>query len=270
MQSNASSLPDYENPPVVEVVFGIRFESLRGLKAPHTGIFWDELNREKYPECEERSPIIFIPEVFGDGPLPPSVSIEQFDHPPLSRLLFVNKIKNHLIQIQQDGFFQNWRKLQADTKYPRYAELFPKLQSSWRLFTEFVNEQSIGDLKINQYELTYINNIPHGQGWMHTNEIGNVFCDFHHIKGERFLAEPESIGWRRIYRFPDNKGRLHVRMNQAVSRQTMDQVFVLDLTARGYSDEGMKAWFDMAHEWIVRGFADLTTSEIQEKVWKKE
>ena len=47
-------------------------------------------------------------------------------------------------------------------------------------------------------------------------------------------------------------------------------MFVLDLTTRGISNEGIQEWFDMAHEWIVRGFEDLTTSEIQEKVWKKK
>jgi len=270
MQSSPSSLPDYENPPIIEVVFGIHFETLQSFKAPHTGFFWDMLNREEYPECEERPPIGFVQEVFGETPPLPSVSIEQFSHPPLPRLLFINKVKNHLMQVQQDGFLQNWRKLQADTKYPQYEELFPKFLNSWELFSSFVKEQEIGELKVRQYELTYINHILRGQGWVYPNDVGSVFRDLRYSKDKRLLLEPESVAWRTTYRLPDNKGRLHVKINQAVSRQNKDQVFVLDLTARGISNEGIQEWFDMAHEWIVRGFEDLTTSEIQEKVWKKK
>jgi len=32
----------------------------------------------------------------------------------------------------------------------------------------------------------------------------------------------------------------------------------------------VKNWFDMAHEWIVRVFADLTGPSIQEAIWKKK
>ena len=28
-------------------------------------------------------------------------------------------------------------------------------------------------------------------------------------------------------------------------------------------------WFDLAHEWIVRGFADLTTEKIQQNIWRR-
>ena len=31
--------------------------------------------------------------------------------------------------------------------------------------------------------------------------------------------------------------------------------------------EGMEAWFDLAREWIVCGFADLTGDEIQKTIW---
>ncbi|MCK4292514.1 MAG: TIGR04255 family protein [Planctomycetes bacterium] len=270
MKSSPLSLPDYENPPVIEVVFGVHFETLRDFKAPHTGLFWDKLDREEYPDCEERPPIGFVQEVFGETPPPLAVSIEQLTHPPLPRLFFINKVRNHLVQVQQDGFLQNWRKLQADNKYPRYEELFPKFLDSWGLFTAFLKEQNIGEAKVRQYELTYMNHILRGEGWLYPNEVGSVFRDLSYAKNERFLAEPESVAWRTTYRLPDNKGRLHVRMNQAVSRQTKDQVFVLELTARGINDEGVQAWFDMAHEWIVRGFEDLTTMEIQEKIWKKK
>jgi hypothetical protein len=46
------------------------------------------------------------------------------------------------------------------------------------------------------------------------------------------------------------------------------------MIARGLGESkdrrGIREWFDTAHEWIVRGFADLTTDRIQTKVWRKE
>jgi hypothetical protein len=47
----------------------------------------------------------------------------------------------------------------------------------------------------------------------------------------------------------------------------------LDLTVRGIgshrSFDDMKEWFNIARVWIVRGFTDLTTDEMQTKVWRR-
>jgi hypothetical protein len=49
------------------------------------------------------------------------------------------------------------------------------------------------------------------------------------------------------------------------------RVFRFEITARGIgpdlSTNGMQAWFDLAHEWIVRGFADYTGLQIQREIW---
>jgi hypothetical protein len=36
------------------------------------------------------------------------------------------------------------------------------------------------------------------------------------------------------------------------------------------SPEGMWTWFDLAREWIVRGFTDLTGEEVQKQIWRKK
>ena len=49
------------------------------------------------------------------------------------------------------------------------------------------------------------------------------------------------------------------------------RVLRLEITARGignYSSRAnMQGWFELAHEWIVRGFADYTGTQIQQRVW---
>ena len=41
----------------------------------------------------------------------------------------------------------------------------------------------------------------------------------------------------------------------------------MDITVRGFNEGGMEKWFDIAREWIVRGFADLTGKDIQTKIF---
>jgi hypothetical protein len=51
-------------------------------------------------------------------------------------------------------------------------------------------------------------------------------------------------------------------------------VLLLDLTVRGIgrdkSPGGMTDWFDLAREWIVRGFTDLTGEDVQKNIWRKK
>jgi hypothetical protein len=51
-------------------------------------------------------------------------------------------------------------------------------------------------------------------------------------------------------------------------------MLLLELTVRGIgqfkSHEQMWEWFDLAHKWIVYGFADLTSKEVQKEIWKRQ
>jgi len=271
MEPISTALPDYENPPVNEVVFGIQFKKLQNLKSPHIGILWEKLGRNDYPECKEMPPIGHTIESFeGVHPQSPLITIEKFSHPPLPRLFFISSIKNKLIQIQEDRLHQNWRKIKSDDEYPRYVNLYPKFKESWRLFTSFADELKLGPMEIDQYELTYVNNIPRGEGWTDLFNINNVFRDFKSKLDNRFLPEPENISWRITYRLPNDTGRLHVSVRHAVSRELRDRILILDLTARGFIADKMDTWFDMAHEWIVKGFTDLTSESIQKSIWKRK
>lgn len=268
MEHSLSSLPDYDNPPVNEVVFGVQFSELN-IKAPDTGFFWDCLGKDEYPKCEEKSPMAPNMEVF-DSPPSSKPLFAQFECPPLPRLLFINKIENNLIQVQKDRFHQNWRKLKSDDEYPRYIKLYPEFVESWELFGTFVRETNVGELVPNQYELTYVNHIPRGQGWTNLVDVEKIFYEVKNKSNGAFLPEPESLSWRKTYRFPNNTGRLHVSLRPAMNRESKDQMIILDLTARGFVANDMKAWFDMAREWIVKGFSELTKGSIQNSIWKRK
>ena len=90
---------------------------------------------------------------------------------------------------------------------------------------------------------------------------------------ERFLPKPEKVGWQKEFLLPENKGHLIVSLKQAIRKEDKVPLLVLELKTRGIDEskkkEGIREWFDLAHEWIVRGFTDLTTPEIH-KIWERE
>lgn len=88
------------------------------------------------------------------------------------------------------------------------------------------------------------------------------------------MPDPTNIAWQVRFELPESKGWLNVKLNQATRKVDGIPSLILELTARGLGEEktekGMHDWFDLAHDWIVRGFTDLTEKEIQENIWKRE
>src|SRR6266478_4823403 len=112
-------LPEFERPPVNEVVCGVMFKSLEQLLTPYLGLLWESY--KEYPTCQETPPLIPIVETFGEGH---SRNKPEFaEIPPLQRVWFVHKNGNGIIQVQRDRFLHNWRKLKLEDTYPRYGQV---------------------------------------------------------------------------------------------------------------------------------------------------
>jgi uncharacterized protein (TIGR04255 family) len=270
MEKALQDLPDYETPPVIEVVCGVLFRSIDALLAPHFGLLWEKYKSE-YPGCREVAPLTPVIERFKEVP---AMDIQLGAVPPLPRIWFVHANDNGIIQVQRDRFLHNWKKVRPEDEYPRYPKVIEMFKDRLSKLESFLKENDLGVVEPLQYEMTYINHIPQGDGWTSLNEIGNVFPDFSlRLNEYRFLPEPEGINWRTSFVLPDQAGRLHVKIQHGKLRETGKPVVVLDLTVRGIgadrSSEAMKEWFDLAREWIVRGFADLTGEGVQKEIWRK-
>jgi uncharacterized protein (TIGR04255 family) len=266
----AQQLPEYENPPVNEVVCGIHFASIDTLLVPHFGIFWERFKPE-YPTCQQAAPLVSLIETFTGKPGLPQA--ELVDVPPLPRVWFVQKDGNGLIQLQRDRLLHNWRKLKKDDQYPRYNSVFAMFSQRLETFRAFLHDEKLGHIDPLQYEMTYMNHIFQGEGWDTTCDTGRVFPDFGWRQESRFLPCPEGVYWRTSFVLPDDAGRLHVTIRNGESSETGQPLYLLDMTVRGIgpdrSPEAMKSWFDTAREWIVRGFTDLTSPRIQADVWRR-
>ena len=262
INSSFSSLPSFKNPPINEVVCGVRFHPSDNFRIPHIGLLWERF-RSDYPIIQHAPPL-----VSAKG----EITIDTASGVPLPRVWFINKEDDQLIQFQVDRFYFNWRRRKND--YPRYSYVIKQFEYLWDIVVTFFNEFNYGELNPIECELSYINHIPKGEGWDTINDLSKIFSDFTWNQvAERFLPEPENVTWQTNFKLPEDSGHLTVSLKQAIRTEDKAPLIVFELTARGPAESNVKdsilKWFDLAHEWIVRGFVDLTTQEIQTKVWER-
>jgi uncharacterized protein (TIGR04255 family) len=263
---SSDSIYDFKNPPITEAVCGIAFRRLERFLAPHMGLLW-ALFRKDYPRVEEKSPLT-----------PPKQAIHEDESDSLvgiigrPRIWFVREDETRLIQVQQDRFLHNWKKVKTDDEYPRYGQLIEEFPAALDRFRNFVETEGLGNLEPIQYELTYVNVISEGEGFECLGRIGELLPDFRwRREGNRFLSKPDGINWTSFFPMAEESGRLRVTISDGRLKATNKPVIRLMLTAQGLpkdtAPEAMRAWFDLAREWIVRAFVDLTSESVQSDHW---
>jgi hypothetical protein len=274
MNARASDLPDYASPPVTEVVISLQFEPVGGLRAVHLGLLWQEF-RERYPRTEEHPPLAPVFEAFpGTGQPRISVQFQVLDAPPVPRVWFLNDPGTRLLQVQQDRFIHNWRKVGEGGAYPRYEGIRQTFADELEVFRRFLEREGLGTLRPNQCEVTYLNHIVPGECWQRPGQLEGVVTVWASGGSDGFLPEPEEARLTVCYVIPGPGGapigRLHGTLSPARRKADGQPILVLDLTARGRpSDEeieGALGFIDLGREWIVRGFTSLTTP-CQHRAW---
>lgn len=267
---DSSLLPEYESPPLTEVMCGITFKPINGMTAAHVGVLWSSYQPD-FPKIEEYAPTLSQIEIFSGQEFVPQLELTNV--PPLPREMFISTDDNFIIQIQRDRFIFNWRRQTDLDSYPRYPNVIEKFEANYNVFKRMMAEGQI-DNEIIQYELVYNNHIPKGDLWDSVGDIGKLFSFANTAIDGSLLSEPEHLNWRTSFALPEHSGRLHatIRTNSVRKSDNMP-IVVFELTVRGMatgsSDEARRIWFDQAREWIVKGFTDLTSSEAQERLWRR-
>jgi len=273
MKSEAKPLPQFANPPVCEVAISVQFERLGELRTPHVGLLWEEYKQHGLTRVEEHAPLQPELELFGSEIFSPHFEVT--DVPPVPRVWFINAGGTELVQVQQDRFVHNWRRPVGEGDYPRYTSIRKRFVEDLNVFEEFLARNSLGLLRPIQCEITYVNPIPlqDGPSPGRADRILKVVAPPIEMD---FLPEPEGIGLRLVYLMHNEEGgpigRLRV-LGDPVLGLDRRPLFMLQLAARGKPEgqtrEGIMRFMDRGHEWIVRGFADLTTKEMHER-WRKQ
>jgi uncharacterized protein (TIGR04255 family) len=241
----------------------MRFNTPDKLTAPHIGLLWDRF-RKDYPRVQHAPPLPGAQN---------QLQIDTFTGLPLPRMWFINRNDDQLIQFQVDQFYFNWRR--RENVYPRYNKVINDFESVVTIVEGFFKDNELGHIIPLGFELSYINHIPKGEGWEVFDDLPKIFHDFlwDQISG-RFLPKPTSISWGANFPLPQEKGNLTVSLKHAIRLSDKVPLLVLELKAKGEGDsisiKDIREWFDVAHEMIVLGFADLTNPEIQKSVWGRE
>ncbi len=251
----SAPLPKFSAPPINEVVAGVFHSAIDGFRLPHFGLFWDRV-KNQFPRCEHAPPLA-----------PPGVP----EGLPWPRVWLLGDDQTTLLQLQRDCFLFNWRRVVGDESYPHYSEVIDSFRRYRDEFACFLRDQELAPPGIHHCELSYINHIPAGEIWQNPSEIGNFMPDLKWREMERFLPDPESAAWKGVFALPEDYGSLTVSLSHRTRNTDGAPLYVLDLSAKGLGgDRGetrIAEWFETAHEWIVRGFCDLTDERIQVECW---
>ena len=268
MPDTARQPVKFERPPIVEVVCGVSFDLPKPLTSAYVGLFWSRIKQE-YPNTLDQPPAAAMVE--GPGLGSGVVEFQIVSLPPLRRAFFSSPDGRHLIQLQDDRFLLNWKKMEDADHYPSYANVIKKFREQYAVFTEFLEDVGLGAPRVTQLELTYVNIMDIAPD---SPPNSTLLVDHQLGPGERFLPKAEAINWQTSYALPDQNGRLHTVAQSARNvKKSGVPVLRLDLTARGMprgrDPKSCEAWFDLAHDWITYGFADITSHAAQKSLWRR-
>ena len=272
MTAAPEALPEFDAPPVVEVVLAVGFEPAYRLSNIDLMEAWCNLFKQRFPVATEQ-PHYAVPRETLEKIQIPQMELIASAEPPPSRLWLTTEDKGELIQLQHDWFARNWRKVGSGSKYPRYENhIRPAFERDLDTFATYMEKQGHNP-RFRQCEITYINHITANELW---NNHGEAFRLFRIINGSSYHTSPlESIAFRSSSLIHNSSkepvGRLYVEID-SVYDSVGHPIVRFSLTARGASidnnRDAVMEFLDLGRDRIVRSFVELTSEEIQQK-WSR-
>jgi uncharacterized protein (TIGR04255 family) len=270
-------LPSFRKPPLEEVALAVQFQpnAIDLLRAARIA----DAVRDRLPRREEQPGRPPMAEDFGPQPQEPPFQIEVLPGAPMPRLWFLSEDGSRLLQVQADLIAYNWRRAPEEVAtpepYPRYSRLRVDLVE----YLEEVDAVVTSDGEIltpNWCEVTYINHITAASEGTQRPRLQELLRGVEDLPDSEFLPAPEDAQVGIRYLIPGDegpRGRLTVSVFPGVRRTDLAQIWVMTLTARVLAAEGTRDGamdaLDLGHEWVVRGFNDLT-SEKMHTLWEEE
>jgi uncharacterized protein (TIGR04255 family) len=259
-------LPDFQSPPLDEVVVGVQFSAPPEYSILHASEIW-ALFKSDFPIVSEQPRLEPQFEIFGGNPQP-SFQFNFGPPPTRGRLWFSSVDKTHLFQFQEDRLLLNWRRQGQNSTYPRHEKLIEVFSDYLGKLDRLFKVNYVDGLNINQAEVTYLNTIP----LSNFSEAGDWIKLFGlpELKIELLNATLTEI-------VESAEGKPTARMSydvQPVWEQVTGQKAIrLSLTCRGKPGDESTAsalsFIAEARENIVRRFCDLTTEKAHE-IWGRQ
>lgn len=266
--SRPNNLPDYENPPLSEVVLGVQFVPPPGYQQIYSRDVW-ELFKNDFPKVKEVEALPPSFETFGLPKIKRS-DIKLLTGATHDRFWFLSEDETELIQFQQDRLLHNWRKLKdGSNPYPRFEKILPKFESELLKLEEYyLSNFTFMGLEINQCELTYVNHITLSDKKQPFDKWVRI------VNLESLEFEDVSITTQKQLTSDDDEpyGRLICVCNSTFD-QDMKPIIELRLTVRGApaktNIEESLILLKNGRDIIVNSFDEITTKLAHEK-WRKK
>jgi len=242
-----------ENPPVVETSLGIQFSDLSGWSLLHHGLFYSAIS-ERFPIYKAREPFPVLIETF---PISQKVGVIKFSSGVADcRAEYASEDESMLVSIQKNRFSFHWNR-SPDGGYPRYETNSEVCKSEYNAFVEFCQRENLGAVKPVLCEAMYLNRIS-----PRPNETLSEMCERIFTLS---LGEFEATTVNRTYILDENRGRLYAEINTSVVDQG-DVTFKITSRVRHLSGEVMDT-MDIAHNWLIEKFCELTTETARKERW---
>jgi uncharacterized protein (TIGR04255 family) len=255
----------FRTPPAIETLQGLFFRPLPGLNSAYQGLLWANKYRLDFPLVEERPTLEESIEQFGgDTSNSRGMTFRVMDKPEAPRLWAQSKEGTKVVQIQRNALISNWLRDNQKPAYVKYDVRKSEFEARLNALLEFLSQEKLGDLIPTSCMMTYVNHIDLESLELEPSRAADIFSFFDENMRFKWLSDPDQLSLNMSFPMPDERGRLHVQINPAAKATKDKQEYVLrfDLTARGRpvsnTIESALKWFELGHEWITRGFADMT------------
>jgi uncharacterized protein (TIGR04255 family) len=267
VETSLNTLPEFDAPPLDEVVVGIQFQPVPAYQQIRAFEVW-QLFRDQFPVVQELPPLNAQFETFG---LPAAMAFpfNIFTGASHDRFWFLKEPGHQLIQFQQDRLLHNWRKLDVrDAEYPRFESIVDQFRKEMLLLQTYFGTLGNERLIVTQCELSYLNHIGlddleafSPQTWFafvdpNQPPVDEFACTAKHVLKDR-SGKPYGRLYRESVTAADNKGR---------------KLLTLNLTARGRPEadtiDGALDFLERTRHMIADEFVGATTSEAHKR-WKR-
>lgn len=261
-----ADLPEFDNPPLNEVVLGIQFDPPKGYQQIYAGEVW-KLYRKDFPHVQEQPALPPTFETFGPTRAA-SINFKIESGASHDRFWFISEDGSQLIQFQSDRILHNWRKTTtSNPNYPRFERICDGFMKEAMTLEAYLLSLGNPALVVRQCEVTYINHIPMSRSESHK------IADW--LSYLQFDREPDdlSCAFRQVIRSASGQpvGRLICEAVTAMDEKGGPFVR-FSLTVRGVPDAPTVAsaieFLTKGREIIVRTFTDMTT-ESAHQAWRR-
>ena len=260
--------PNFSNPPVVELVLGAQFSPLTKLTAGHFGLFWKQLG-EEWTSPSDQTPLDDQFELFDRPRWSQTTGLELRLEPVRfpGRFLLGHQDNDRLLQVQGTRFHLNWRKREGF--YPSYRKLIAEFEAMFNRFTSFVQSAGLGEVAVNQWELTYVDAFAQDDSWQTPSDWSSILPGlFGSLRAATGLVlETRAAEW--CYEIPPKRGRLHIAARPGRTPGSERAALLLEMTARGpVGRDGvstLREGLDLGHDAAVGTFLAVVSDDTQSR-----